>query len=416
MEQPKIRLRAWQHAVIFLVAFAVIVSRRPDAVFHPQFYSEDGYVWFADAYNLGWWPALFRTWAGYFQTLPRLVASLALLVPFSRVPLLLNIAAIFFQILPANLLLSSRSSVWGSLRFRIILASMYLVLPNCDEVYRGITNAQWSLVLCVFMLLVARAPRSTGERFFDVLILLLSGLTGPFCIFLSPIAIFLAWKHRDSWRWVGAGILTGCCLIQLCALVFLARSARLHEALGASPGLFGRLLGSQVYLEALLGGNKLSAVPGLWITIFLCCVAIGGTAFVAICIRKSPMAIKLFFVFSGAVFASGLINPFLWDPPPNVPVWVLYASSPGLRYWFFPTLTFAWSLLWGYRSRIAPVKITSAILLCLMCLGILRDWRHNPFLETNLADSIACFEAAPAGTIVTIPEFPRDWDMKLVKH
>ena len=198
MEQPKIRLRAWQHAVIFLVAFAVIVSRRPDAVFHPQFYSEDGYVWFADAYNLGWWPALFRTWAGYFQTLPRLVASLALLVPFSRVPLLLNIAAIFFQILPANLLLSSRSSVWGSLRFRIILASMYLVLPNCDEVYRGITNAQWSLVLCVFMLLVARAPRSTGERFFDVLILLLSGLTGPFCIFLSPIAIFLAWKHRES--------------------------------------------------------------------------------------------------------------------------------------------------------------------------------------------------------------------------
>ena len=121
-QEPPIELRFWQHGVIFLLACALVVSRRPDLVFHPQLYAEDGHVWFADAYNLGWWPALFRTWGGYFQTLPRLGASLALLVPLFRVPLLLNLIAIASQVLPVNLLLSPRSSAWGSMRFRALLA------------------------------------------------------------------------------------------------------------------------------------------------------------------------------------------------------------------------------------------------------------------------------------------------------
>ena len=47
-------LRPWQQGILFLLACAVIVSRRPEAIFHAQFYAEDGHVWFADAYNLGW--------------------------------------------------------------------------------------------------------------------------------------------------------------------------------------------------------------------------------------------------------------------------------------------------------------------------------------------------------------------------
>src|ERR1039457_6186574 len=99
-QQPGIR--PWQHGAISLFACAILAARRPDAIFHSQFYAEDGHVWFADAYNLGWWPALFRTWTGYFLTLPRLAAALALLVPLLRAPLLLNIVAICIQALPAS--------------------------------------------------------------------------------------------------------------------------------------------------------------------------------------------------------------------------------------------------------------------------------------------------------------------------
>lgn len=408
-------LRPWQHAAAFLFAFAVIVSRRPDAIFHAQFYAEDGHFWYAEAYNLGWWPALFHTFGGYFQPLPRLVASLALLAPLSTVPLLFNLVAIFFRVLPVNLLLTSRSSAWGSLQFRIFLAAMYLILPNCTEMSYGLTNAQWPLALSTFLLLVAPIPPSRAQRVFDFLIMLLCGVTGPFSIFLLPIAVYLAWKQPDNWRRVPVVIFTLTCIIQSWAMLVLAPAARAHRALGATPQLFARLLAGQVYFGALLGTNGLAAQPGPWLTIFLVCVAIGGSVFVLICALRSPTSIKLFLAFSAAVFAAGLMNPFEWDHP-TVPVWVVYAGVPGLRYWFFPMLGFAWALLFGYRSSVAPVKVISVTLLCLMCFGIFRDWRHRTLDETNFAASVQRFQAAPAGSVVSIPEQPQGWNMQLIKH
>src|SRR5208282_3246621 len=126
-------LHPWHHCVIFLLACTILITRRPDAILHAQFWAEDGHVWFADAFNFGGWTALFRTQDGYFQVLPRLAASLALLAPLRLAPLILNLVAIAIEALPVNLLLSLRSSVWGSLRYRALLAFVYLALPNCWE-------------------------------------------------------------------------------------------------------------------------------------------------------------------------------------------------------------------------------------------------------------------------------------------
>ena len=412
-KQPE--LRPWHYGVFFLLTCVILVSRRPDAIFHAQLYAEDGNVWFADAYNLGWWPSLFRTYAGYFELLPRLGAALALLAPLSLVPLLLNLIGIAFQALPANLLLMARSSALGSIRFRFLLACMYLVLPNCDEVSRGITNAQWSLALSAFILLAARTPHSVAGRIFDIVIVLLCGLSGPFCMFLLPIAVFHAWGDRDYRRYSTVGILAGSCLIQSWALLSLGPAARAHRALGASPELFGRILGSQVYLATVLGSNGLAAKTSQLFMIGLICIAIGGTAWIVITTLKSPIAMKLFLFFSAGVFAAGLINPFEWDHP-TIPVWQVYAGLAGLRYWFYPTLAFAWSLLYGFRSHIAPVKLISATLLCLMCFGIIRNWHQPAYSETHFSESVKRFKAAPPGTVITIPEYPQGWNMQLIKH
>ena len=199
-DQRQIELRPWQQVLIFLLACAVVVSRRPDALFHAQFWTEEGHVFFAEAYNFGGWTALFRTYEGYFHAFPRLAAALALLVPLSFAPLVLNIIEIVLQALPVNLLLSSRSSAWGSLRFRAFLAGIYLSLPNNREMCNGIAQAQWILALCAILLLTASIPKSIVGRIFDISMLLLSSLTGPFCIFLLP--------SRSSSR--GVAVSAGC--------------------------------------------------------------------------------------------------------------------------------------------------------------------------------------------------------------
>jgi hypothetical protein len=410
------RLRPWHHCVIFLLACALLVSRRPDAIPHAQFWAEDGHVWFADAYNFGGWAALFRTQDGYFQFLPRLAAALAVLVPLRMAPLVLNLIAIAIAALPANLLLSFRSSFWGGLRYRALLAFVYLALPNCWEMDAIITSSQWLMTLCAFLLLVATIPRGVAGRVFDIAILLLCGLTGPFCAFLAPVALFLAWKRRESWRSIEAGILAACCLIQACGLLIVDPAGRSHyAALGASPALFARLLAAQVYLATLIGGNGLAYYSSSRLFIFLLIVAIGGTILIVLCFIRSTVEMRLFLAVTALLFAVSLSSPNTGSPK-GVTGWELLTSGGGIRYWFFPTLAFAWSLLWCFHSRIHSLRIISAPLILLMCLGIIRDWRHPAFLDLHFAEHAERFEAASAGTVVNIPENPAGWIVRLVKR
>lgn len=410
-------LTPWHHGAIFLAACAILVSRRPDAVFHAQFFAEDGHIWFADAYNFGWLPALLRTQDGYFQTLPRLAASLALLVPFSLVPIALNLIAIAIQAIPANLLLLDRSSVWGSLRYRALLAGIYLALPNCFEISFGITESQWPFALCAFLLLAAGTPQGTLGRIVDLAVILLCALTGPFCVPLFPVALVLAWKRHTRWHLVLSVILAVCCLVQAWELLITNPSARSHyaDALGAAPALFINLLAGNVYLGAVIGGNSLAAHGNPALFAFFLFVVLLGTFIIAACLVKSPLEMKLFLFFASAILAASLISPNT-GVPNGATAWGKLAISGGARYWFLPTLAFAWSVLWCFRSRIAILKFVSAPLLFLMCLGILRDWRHPAFTETHFAESVQRFQAAQPGTLVTIPEYPPGWTVKLVKH
>ncbi len=414
-DDRQLALRTWQHAAIFLFACAVIVARRPDAILNAQFCNEDGHVFFAEAYNYGWWTALFRSYEGYYHAFPRLGASLSLLVPLALAPLVLNLFAIGIQALPANLLLSSRSSAWGSLRFRSLLAGIYLALPNTREMSNGISQSQWFLALCAFLLLAAITPKSVAGRILDLSILLLCGLTGPFCIFLFPIVLFLAWRRRDPWHWTEVCVVAACCFLQAWGLFSGGFSGRPHFALGASPALFARILAGQVFLSTLIGGNGLAAHSNPQLLIFLICVAGGGIAIAVICFAASTLEMRLFLVLSSMILAASLISPTAY-PPAGISMWDLLAGAVGIRYWYFPTLAFAWSILWCFRSGEVMLKSVSAILLCLMCFGIIRDWAHPAYQDMHFAEYAKQVEIAPAGTVVTIPENQPGWNLQLVKR
>jgi hypothetical protein len=411
-----IGLRPWQHGLIFLVACIVIASHRPDAISHAQFFAEDGRIFFADAYNLGW-HSLLHPYGGYFHAFPRLAAMLALLVPFSAAPLMLNLLAIVAQAIPVSMLLSARSSPWGSLPFRAIMAGIYVALPNSMELVGIITNTQCLLSLGAFLLLVQTVPRGMVGRPFAVSFLLLCALSGPYCIFLLPVAIFYGWKSGRPWSWALAGILAMSSLVQGFGLLVLSPSARPHYVLGATPALFARILAGNVYLGTLIGINGIAALPGQRILVFLICVAFGGTAIVGICFFRSSIEMRLFLVFSSIVLAASLISPMVVSLN-GLSLWEEMASkgAGGIHYWFFPTLAFGWSLLWCFQSRTAVLKTVSGALLCLMCLGIVLGWRYPAFKDMHFAEHAQRFNKAPVGTEITIPENPEGWSIRLVKR
>jgi hypothetical protein len=398
------------HLLTFLMAFAIVFSRRPDALLHAQFYGEDGAIWFAQAYNWGPWKALFWIYNGYLHMFPRLIAAGALLGPFRHAPLIENLAALALQAIPANILLSRRSATWGPVRFRAVLAGLYLVLPNIGVMVGTITESQWVLALCAFLLLVAVPPRSTRERAFDLSIFVLCILTGPFCIVLLPVVLLSFLRNRTKWNRLNSLTFFVGSLIQTGALT-LHDSSRYRPTLGAGADLFLQVLGGQIYLGTLFGSNMLSV--SLKFTTLLFVTSIGTFVVLAAC-SMSPV-MRRFNYFSAALLAASLASPIVY-PVAGASAWEILAKTPGAHYWFFPSLAFGWSIAWCLRSRNQVVQIVAASMAFLMIVGVIRDFRYPAFQDDRFADYAHRLDEAPKNTVIVIPQNPPGWKLKLIKH
>jgi hypothetical protein len=390
--------------LIFLITCVLIVSRRPDAMLNPQFFAEDGTIWFADAWNLGWFNTIFLPYNGYLSTVPRLAAAVALLAHASIAPLIMNLTGLVVQALPVSVLLSSRCSGWGSLQSRAALSLIYVALPNSQEIHVLVTNVQWHLALLSCILVLASVPKSAAWRAFDITIFALGGLTGPFSVLLLPVAMFFLWLKRDVWRWVPIGILTLTAIVQVIVLL-TAYSSRPNAPPRATWELLVRILGGQVYLGALIGPNWLSILGSL---AFLSCVAAVGTAVFVYSWALSHCEARLFGLFAMIVFAASL-----WSPTDG---WKVLAGAPGIRYWFFPMLAFSWSLVWSLAGRGSTrlSRVVSGALLIVMCFGVLRDWEYPAFVDLHFSGYVNELKSAAPGTSVVIPENPPGWFIKLV--
>ncbi|MBV8552295.1 MAG: hypothetical protein JOY54_13415 [Acidobacteriaceae bacterium] len=413
---------SWQWRVVaFCAAVAIIISRQPDAMFHAQFVAEDGVEWFANAYNHGWFGPLLWPHSGYLQTLPRLAAGLALLVPVKSAPLVMNLVGLVIQALPVPLLLSGRFSKWGSLRFRSALAISYLVMPNCSEINVTVTEAQWHLSLLACLLVVANTPSNNLERWVDAVILILCGLTGPFSIFLLPISCAMLYWTQERKRWLPVVILACAATMEGISLFFHAANSRSHLPLGASLGSLSKLLAGQVYLATLVGHNTLALQLDART---LACISAIATVVVIWAFVRSPIEVRLFAVFSAMILFASLRSPGL--PEHLTPLektltgWRIMAGAVGVRYWFFPTLLCTWmivTLLTGPKRNKAT-ELLGGALTCLMLYGVIRDFRHPANKDLCFAQYAEKLAHSQTGDEVVIPENPnpQEWTVRLKKR
>lgn len=403
---------SWKlQVVVFVAAVLLIISRRPDAVTNPQFFGEDGTVWFPQAYMFGWLSALTHWQNGYFQTLPRIVSSIALLVPLRFAPLLMNAIGIGLQALPVTILLSARCRNWAPLNVRAMMAFAYIALPNTFELNAAIEEGQWHLALAACMLVLATVPTKLWQRIFDIGVILLSGFSGPFSVLLLPVAAAFWWFRRERWRLAVTGTLALTAAIQVSALIPNASATRPHVGLGATPKLFVQLLSGQVYLGALLGTTTPNTGRSARL-LFL--VAVLGTLLVVYCLIRARLEFKLAVAFAFLVFAASLHNPMVSMTRPQ---WEVLRDAPGIRYWFFPMIGFAWALIWCLTlSRAWTIRALAATGAIAMISGIMHDWQYPAYPDLHFPRYARQFEAAAPGTLIAIPIEPVGWTMRLTKR
>ncbi len=404
-------LTRWQHLAVFALTVAIIISRRPDALLNPQFYYEDGFTWYADAWNLGAAHALLIPAGGYLNTLPRLVCALAILIPLKSAPLLLNWFGIVIQALPVNILLSARCSNWGPPRMRALQALVYVALPNSGEINVTITNAHWHLVVAALFVAFSNAPRTLAWKIFDVALMLLVGLTGPWALVLTPLVLVFWWIRRERWSLVIAGLLAVCALVQMFELITSGSQRKTVAVLGASFDLFFRLVAGQIFAGAIWGQNSLAWRAHM---VEILVIFAAGSAVLTWGFLKLRLEIKLFIAFSAMILAAALRTPLIEG---DVSQWHALAMDKGGRYWFFPMLGLVWTLLWAAaQKQQTATRMFAIVCLAVMLRAVHHDWHYFPYKDLKFGIYVKQFEAANPGTTVTIPIVPVGHFMKLAKR
>lgn len=406
---------------LFSVALFVLFLRRPDTVVNAQFWAEDGNLWYVEAYERGI-ATLFWTHTGYFQTVSRLAAIAAQFVPLAQAPLLLNLIALGIQTLPVLLLCSSRfQRLIPRLSVRLFLAFLYLLLPNSLEVHGNISNSQTYLALTACLLLLADEGKTLGWKVFDVLALVLSGLSGPFSIFLTPIA-FLKWlRERTRWHGMLFAIVFSTAILQLLGLLIFSHGERFNDFLTPISFLslryFFLLLSRVIFLGILLGKNgsvwllKHTAPPtevGIYVTLLMLFAIL-----LIYALKKSPREQKLFMLFGFTNFIAALISPAV--PGSAHSTWKTMATAWGIRYWIIPSLTFLPMLLWSIQSKQPVIRYLASMLLLGMSIGIAVDFAHKPFIDYDFGTYAENFQGMSRGEKILIPINPPGWTMSLTK-
>lgn len=408
------------HIGVFLIAWLILFSRRPDAILNAQFYAEDGTYWYADAYN-HFWRCLFMSEAGYLHTVPRLVALFALIFPLALAPLVMNLIGLFFQILPINFFLSSRfNSI--PISIRILGGFLYLGVPNSFEIHATATNIQWHLALLACLVILANSPRSIAWKIFDASILVLASVDSPLGIPLIALVAGIWWVRREKNAELQLFALVPGTIIEIIVLVF-SQTRRLASN-GASLTRLGSIVGGQVFISSILGVRtsiQFHFGHMRHLLILEMGASLIGLAIIIYALLYAPTELKLFVLFSASVLAMALHHPLASLEPAPEQWEMLCIPGVGNRYYFLPMLAFFACLIWmvtNTRWKAKLPRYAALVILLLSPIGVLRDWKYKPFVDFDFPKYVALFERATPGTKVVIPINPiwTTWAMELDKR
>jgi hypothetical protein len=185
---------------LFLLAFALLVLKSPDALTLPQFWAEDGAVFFEQQIDRSW-PLLLAHYTGYLHTAPRLVAWLSSGLDPGYAPLAYNLAAISIDA-ACIAFVTMRLTPWFS-RWPVLLS--FFILPTAGDVFGTLTNVQWFMqfALAAACFTPQTLAASTAWRVAGYVGLGIAALTGPFSLLIGSAAVaarlaFTRWRDPSG--------------------------------------------------------------------------------------------------------------------------------------------------------------------------------------------------------------------------
>lgn len=406
------------HTKIFFLAsmilfFMLVVSRRPDIIHNAQFWAEDGYIFFKDAYEIGPINTIFKTSAGYFIVLIRIFAGLSLLFPIYYVPLFFNVLSICFFLLPVGIILSPRfRNIIKSKYLAFTIGFLYVGILNTEEIFGNLANIIWPLALAGFLVLFITPPKNTLQKAFDIAVLSSLGLSSPAGILLIPLACYLWFKNKSAQNKLNITVIAITSMLQVIAITFISHYQRIGSQNDGNFLDLVKIVDGQVFMGGLLGVEFVEFFyqNNLVLYVLFCL----GNSLLIYALVKSPIWLKSLIIYSTLLLISML---FSLRPVDGHNIWSLISySGAGQRYWMIPIIAWISSLIWiMFCSKPKLLKVISALLLLLLVWGFPTSWRIKPYDEINFQYYSRRFEEKRPGETFIMVINP-GWELKLKKR
>lgn len=405
---------AW--VLLFAMIFFLIASRRPDIIFNPQPWAEDGKIWMGSIYNNGFWSSLLLPQNGYYQTISRLTYGASMLAGISKAALIANIIAITIRCFFVMFILSSRMS-FIKLPYRIAAVFYFLLMPNLAEGYVNITNVHWYLSLYLMAVVISDEGEGLSWKIHDFTLLMISGLSGPFVVFIAPCLLIKRIYQRGGFVQAVKGInafdvtMAVCCIIQVAAILISSDAGRSSAPLGASFDLLAdlisyRVIGGSLFMNDLI--SSMHSMHGVNKFLFIALIVL-----VAISFFKGGWRFKSAALFPVLMIGFALAKPMMSLDQPQWPT--LLIPGGGERYFFITNFAFFCLLLFVVnklsRQSLVPLMIVSIISLPVLFMA----FSIHPMDDVGYHKDLKSFESLPAGESMDIHINPPGWTMHLIK-
>lgn len=378
--------RSWRFAVL-AVAMLVLYLRKPDALASPQFWAEDGTIFFKDAFDFGL-RSLAMPYNGYFHLVARLFAFLLSPVPTALAPAAYAWAAAAFTLAVCALALSDRTPL--SRAQRTILALAVVAAPVRPEIYLTFCNAQWMLALALVLVAIWRPPGTLAGCLADCALVLAIGLSGVYSLLFAPLYLWRLFRERTRHAAVLLGLVLACAGIQT---LHLSATRIPGEARWSNPDF---LRAPANWFLFMFGGPFHEAQLEWPLTV------LAAACLILLYLSLCRTALRRRDAQLGALVIASLL-------PLLSAIWAHRASPLAVtisgRYVYLPTVLLLWSLAALLPSRAAAAALVAAFVSFVFLLP-----ERTPMTDYRWREASRCIDV---GAPCVIPINPPGWAISI---
>jgi hypothetical protein len=379
-------------AVTLLLVIVILCWRRSIAFMLPQFFAEDG-AFYSDALTNGA-GSVVTPFAGYHHFAIRLVAWATVQFDSLYAPNIFLFASVLTTIAVTAACFSSRID----LPCRPLFALSIVLVPHTCEVFANLTNINWILALGLVLLMLAKDPTTPLQWAADIIVMILTGLSGPFVVIWLPLLVWRAYRRKSTASATIALLALACSAVH----IFAQRTYHVETPIDQFPLRDWIDVPMMRLVGCLILPGALAQTMTTWLLVSL---GISFFAFVLWRGSKSDTCEQVWIVFGALLLLLGIVlYKFRFELDQ------ILSPENGDRYFYIQKVLLLWILIYGFGPHPVWRRISAVLALASLVASSSHFRWSEPYKDYDWPTYSATIRN---GDAVVVPVNPPGWMMPI---